>query len=242
MHSDLLNLPLTCSQMTAPVHSIQIDASAHCQLACPSCPIADGSVKLALGQGHLDPTEFEKLLASNPRLEKVELSNYGEMFLNPRPKSILRIARDHNVVIHAWNGVNLNHASDEVLEALVEFGVLGLTCSSDGASAETYRQYRHQGDFDRVLGHIQKLNEYKRKHRSAFPILRWQYIAFGHNEHEISLAKRRAQQLGMDFFVKLNWDEHLSPIKHHELVQIAAGAASRSEFYERNGVDYARHI
>jgi len=100
----------------------------------------------------LDPANFENLLAANPHIEEVEISNYGEMFLNPRLKSILGIARDRNVTLHAWNGVNLNHAGDEILEALVECGFLGFTCSIDGASAETYRQYRYQGDFDRVLG------------------------------------------------------------------------------------------
>jgi len=86
------------------------------------------------------------------------------------------------------------------------------------------------------------LNAFKRKHRSAFPVLRWQFVAFGHNEHEISAAKRKAHDLGMDFFVKLTWDEEFSPFKNRELVQIATGSHSRSEFYERHGFDYARHI
>ncbi len=44
------------------------------------------------------------------------------------------------------NGVNLNHARDEVLEGLVKYRVRGVKCSIDGASPETYRVYRIRGN------------------------------------------------------------------------------------------------
>src|ERR1700735_3935103 len=101
--------------MPSPVRTIQIDASAHCQLACPSCPTASGATAPAMRPGHLDPASFRSLLDANPHLTDVELSNYGEMFLNPKLPDLLRIAFDRGVIIHADNGVNLNHASAETL-------------------------------------------------------------------------------------------------------------------------------
>src|ERR1700735_3829675 len=97
--------------MSSPVRTTQIDASAHCQLACPSCPTASGATAPAMRPGHLNPTHFQSLLDRNPNLTDIELSNYGEMFLNPKLVDLLPIAFDRQVIIHAGNGVNLNHAS-----------------------------------------------------------------------------------------------------------------------------------
>jgi len=79
-----------------------------------------------------------------------------------------------------------------------------LTVSIDGASPKSYAQYRVKGDFDRVIGHIRRINDFKRKHRSGWPILTWQFIVFGHNEHEIETARKMAGELGMGFRAKMN--------------------------------------
>jgi hypothetical protein len=223
---------------------IQIDASAHCQLACPSCPTASGATRPGMGAGHLDPDRFRQMLDQNPWIAEVELSNYGEMFLNPRLIEILRIARDRDVVLHADNGTNLNHAHGDVLEALVVEGFRSLTVSIDGASPESYAQYRVKGDFDRVIGHIRRLNELKRKHRSGWPILTWQFIAFGHNEHEIETARKMAGELGMGFRTKMTWDDEVSPIRDAALVRVATRSPhlDRAAYREAHGVDPMRGI
>jgi hypothetical protein len=229
--------------MSSKAHSIQIDASAHCQLACPSCPTASGATAEALKPGHLSPTTFAAFLDAHPQICDVELSNYGEMFLNPKLSELLRIAFDRNVVIHADNGVNLNHASSETLESLVRYRVRSMTVSIDGASPETYSKYRVKGDFDRVISHIRQINDFKRRHRSAFPLLAWQFIVFGHNEHEIDSAKRLAAELQMAFKPKISWDDQVSPIRDPRLVQIQTGLpATREEHYRASGTDYTRSI
>ena len=225
------------------ISAIQIDASAHCQLACPACPTASRATFPAMGSGHLDPATFQSLLDANPGLLEVELSNYGEMFLNPKLPEILRIAYERAVVPHADNGVNLNHASDEVLEALVRYRVRSITVSIDGASPESYGRYRVRGDYERVIGHIRKLNRYKLEGNSVFPLLNWQFIVFGHNEDEITKAKHLAAELGMSFRPKISWDDEVSPIRNKELVRIQTGHAStREEHRQTRGVDYLRSI
>jgi radical SAM family protein len=229
--------------MSPVVRTIQIDASAHCQLACPSCPTASGATAAGMKPGHLDPAAFQSLLDANPHLTDVELSNYGEMFLNPKLTELLRIAYDRGVVIHADNGVNLNHASPETLESLVRYRVRSMTVSIDGASAETYAQYRRKGNFDRVIDHITQINEFKSKHRSMFPLLVWQFIVFGHNEHEIEAARSKAAELGMRFKPKISWDDDFSPVRDPELVQIRAGLHStREDHYKATGAAYTRAI
>lgn len=236
-------MPHAQSRVIVP-RAIQIDASSHCQLACPSCPTASGATLRGLGAGHLSLENFQSLLDSNPSLTHVELSNYGEMFLNPRLPDLIRYAHQRQVVLQADNGVNLNHAPDAVLEALVRYQFRSLTVSIDGASAESYPQYRVHGDFDRVIGHIRRINAFKRQYRSGFPILRWQFIVFGHNEHEIAAARKLATELGMSFSAKLSWDDQVSPIRNRDLVQIQMHSRqlSREEFYRATGREYMRAI
>ena len=89
------------------------------------------------------------------------------------------------------------------------------------------------------MANIRKINAFKAKYHSDLPKLRWQFIAFGHNEHEITLARQMAHQLGMEFYVKLAWDD-FSPVKNKDMVRAltAAGVASRKEHQEKYGKIY----
>jgi MoaA/NifB/PqqE/SkfB family radical SAM enzyme len=170
----------------------------------------------------------------------VELSNYGETLLNPHLLKILEYANSKAVAITFSNGVNLNHATDELLEGLVKYQVRHITCSIDGASSETYRVYRIRGSFDKVIQHIERINHFKREHRSEFPQLGWQFIVFGHNEHEIPAAREMAAKLGMDFYPKITWDAKFSPIRDSEFVRAQMGerALTRHEYEQSHGRPY----
>ena len=168
---------------------------------------------------------------------------FGEIFLNPQLLQILELAHERKVALAAGNGVNLNNVRDEVLEGVVKFKLQGMTCSIDGASQETYELYRVRGKFENVIANIKKINHFKQLYRSEFPRLRWQFIVFGHNEHELTRARRMAQELGMEFYAKLSWDDDLSPISDKEAVrrETQTGAATRAEFKERYGRDYKQN-
>lgn len=224
--------------------AVQIDASSHCQLACPVCPTANGLARPVLGAGHLKLADFERLLDRNPEIREVELSNYGEMFLNPQLPDLLACAYARQVVVSGSNGVNLNFASDAALNAVVKFRVRALTCSIDGATAETYARYRINGQLDRVLAHVDRIRDLRRLNGSAFPLLDWQFVIMGHNEHEIESASAMARARGMEFVPRLSWSADHSPVVNQDLVRIQTGlgAASREEFREKKGVEYTRDI
>lgn len=224
---------------TEPI-SLRVEASTHCQLKCPSCPTAKGKIKDAIGGGFLRPEAFEKLLDETPSVAHVELSNWGEIFLNPWLADICRIAYERNVILTASNGVNLNNCRESALEAVVKYRFRHMTCSIDGASQQSYEQYRRTGHFDTVIANIRKINEHKKRYGTEFPILLWQYIAFGHNEREIDKAKALADELGMMFYVKLSWDEKFSPIQDKDLVRkhTKGGVTSRTEYREKHKSNY----
>ena len=55
----------------------------------------------------------------NSNILSIELSNWGEIFLNPELKEIIKYAYSKKIGLFADNGVNFNNVSDEVLECLI---------------------------------------------------------------------------------------------------------------------------
>lgn len=223
---------------------IRLEASSFCQLRCPPCPTTRRAIHPAVGSGFLKASDFRKLVDDNPWVTEIELSNFGEIFLNPELLEIVAYAHGHGVALSAGNGVNLNNAKDDVLEGLVKYQFRSMSCSIDGASAETYSQYRVRGSLDRVLENIRKINGFKELYKSTHPILNWSFIVFRHNEHEILDAKRMAEDLNMTFSTKLAWDDEFSSkyasIRNKENVMQATGrnVTTREEFRQKYGKDY----
>lgn len=221
---------------------IGVEASSICQLRCPSCPNTSGATHPVIGRGFLRISDFRKLIDENPWVTEIELSNYGEIFLNPDLSELIEYAFIRGVTVSADNGVNLNDVKEKVLEDLVRYQFRSMSCSIDGASNETYKIYRRGGSFDTVLSNIDRLNFFKTKFKSRLPVLRWQFIVFGHNEHEIAIARKLAGKLNMTFHVKLSWSPQFSPVKNEELVRNEIGAASREEYKKIHHVDYKQSL
>jgi len=223
---------------------VHLDASTVCQLKCPSCPTASGNIAETLGSGFLKFIDFKNFLDDHPGVSRIELSNWGEIFLNKELIQIMSYAYNHNVGLSAGNGVNLNTVDDGVIAALVKYRFRNITCSIDGASQETYSRYRQNGNFNKVIENIKKINSLKRIYHSRYPVLRWQFVVFGHNEHEIAQARRLAKKLGMSFYLKLSWDdlygEAFSPVKNAALVkkELGLGVANRQDFFVKYKRDY----
>ncbi len=220
--------------------SIRLEASTACQLRCPSCPTAKGEIQRSIGTGYLKFKDFKKLVDQNWWLKYIELSNWGEIFLNPELLDILKYAHEKKISLAAGNGANLNNVREEVLEGLVKYGFRQITCSIDGASEETYQVYRVNGHFNAVMENIKRINSFKDKYQSKYPKLTWQFVVFGHNEHELPIARKMAEELDMGFRSKLSWDERFSPVRDEGFVrkESGLGVASSDEFLEKNGTKY----
>jgi MoaA/NifB/PqqE/SkfB family radical SAM enzyme len=229
------------SRLQLSTTTVRLDASTMCQLKCPLCPTGMGENRDdAIGWGYLKFDDFKRFINAHPRLRNVEISNAGEIFLNPELCDIIRYSHQKKVTLSAISGTNFNNASDEVLEHLVKYEVLHLTCSIDGASPQTYSIYRREGDFETVIGNVRKLNALKSKYNSTYPLLTWQFVIMGHNEHELPVARDMARELGMEFMPKLNWDLSYAPVRDRAFVrqESGLGVADRREFRRRHERDY----
>lgn len=214
---------------------VRIEASSACQLRCPLCPTGAGTMGSTVGTGVLKFTDFAAFLDGHPDVKEIELSNWGEILLNPELSAIMELAHDKGVALSARNGVNFNTATESVLEDLVKYRFRSMVASIDGASQESYRIYRVRGDFDQVIDNIKTVNRYKAKYRSVYPLLTWKFLIFGHNEHEIAKAREMAIGLGMMFYPDLNSEPDWAPPTDTEQVRQDSGlpAASKQEHEEK---------
>lgn len=203
--------------------TILLEASSVCQLACPSCPTAEGKIKQVVKSGFLKFELFKQIVDRNKDISDIELSNWGEIFLNPELPDIMEYAYRKGVNLRASNGVNLNTVNRSTLEALVKYRFRFLSCSIDGASPEIYEIYRRRGNLSVVLENIRIINSYKKSMNSPYPKLKWQFVVHGHNEHEIKAARELANELDMTFYLKLQWGnlygETFSPVRDPDLVR-----------------------
>ncbi len=216
---------LNPAQLASLGTTLRLEASSKCQLKCPLCLTGTGYHRQSssVGWGHLSLESFQQILADNPQIKTVELSNYGEIFLNPQLEAMLRSAHEQGVKLTALNGVNLNYLSEGMAEALVKYQFEKLKVSIDGASEETYQIYRQGGSLQKVLANIDQINFYKKKYQSKYPKLKWQFIIFGHNEHELPLARQMAQERGMSFKAKLNYKPKVYPVRDPAFVKRESG-------------------
>jgi len=63
-----------------------------CQLKCPSCPTASGETGKRIGSGYLKFKNFKEFVDRNKWVSEIELSNWGEIFLNPELLQIIKYA------------------------------------------------------------------------------------------------------------------------------------------------------
>jgi len=201
--------------------NIWLEASTLCQLNCKSCYMRLGDYG-TMGKGYLKFDNFKKLIDTSPYVEQIELSNSGEIFLNPDLKKIIEYAHIKNVGLSAYNGCNFNDVSDDILECLVDNEFIGLTVSVDGATQSAYSAYRRNGNIEKVFKNLQKLISIKTKKKSQYPRIIWQYIIMESSEADITEAKKKAENLGIPIYFKLTWDQSYVP-KNPEMIKRETG-------------------
>lgn len=206
---------------------LRVDVCTLCQLKCPVCYMRTNkdSVKNGCGLGYLRFENFKELLDNND-IKNIEISNSGEIFLNPDLVKILEYAYKKGVKLTADNGVNLNYITDEQAEALAKYHLVSMTVSIDGASQETYEKYRVGGNYDKVIENVKKIIFYRKKYSNGCPHVTWKFIVFGHNEHEIEKAKEEAEKLGVQIRFAANWEPEFSPVKNVQKVLEQTGLQS----------------
>jgi len=178
---------------------IMVEPTAFCNLKCPLCPTGEGT--LGRPQGNMKLETFQKLVDDlEGSLLEINLTNYGEPFINKNVLKMVRYAKDRGIrVIMGSNGHFLDgHAS---ADAIIDSGLDQVYFSMDGATQATYEKYRVGGHIDQVMENVGTLVKERKRRGSSHPEVELQFIVMRHNEHEEPRMREIARELDVDRFL-----------------------------------------
>jgi MoaA/NifB/PqqE/SkfB family radical SAM enzyme len=212
-----------------------VDPANGCNLACPGCVHSEHSKSLKLfdwDKGMLTEERFHAFLRQYGTYAiQITFCNYGEPTANLRTPNFIELAKSY--LIHTAISTSLSVGRFDA-EACVASGLDFMYLSIDGATQPVYEKFRKGGRIDLVCENIRKLVDAKTRQGKRTPILRWQFLAFEHNQHEIPAALERAKELGVNHFVvetpfDVTWDSpgvraSKVPAASHELITDTEGA------------------
>lgn len=176
--------------------SLFIEPTNICNLKCPLCPTGNNSTPK--GKGYMKFEDYKKIIdALGPTAFSVTLWNYGEPSLNKDFIRMIKYAKAAGLkVITSTNGFVFK--KKENIQELLDSGLDELILAVDGASEETYKQYRINGNFTELIQGAKALADAKKVQGKYFPYLSMQFIIMKSNEHEVEEIQKLAKEVGVD--------------------------------------------
>lgn len=194
------------------IRMVHVEASSRCNSRCPMCSrfTADGFVQPGLREIDLRSAVFYKLFSKEftNNLEHVYFSGvYGDPCLNkllPEFVNYLIVNGCKSVSIDTNGG----YRNKEWWTKLAIPGVL-INFAIDGTDNEILDRYRIGVRFDKVYENLKSVVE-------SGGNAQWNFIVFKHNEHQVEIAKRLAEELGIKFRIKVT--QKFNDKKNHKVM------------------------
>jgi MoaA/NifB/PqqE/SkfB family radical SAM enzyme len=213
---------------------LTVEAGNVCNLRCPACFTGAGEVGRVRSFMPLDL--YRSLLAElGDYLFSIDFYNWGEPLLSKDIYTMVEEAAGRGIS----TGISTNFSipfDAERAERLVRSGLHVLGVSIDGASQESYEQYRVRGDLATVLENCRLVRDAKRRLGSRTPRLVWEYHVFAHNVHEIDQARAMAAELEMEISVEKGWVVGPDWDAKSEFQYVINAAPKRCDFLWRRAV------
>ena len=184
-----------------------VECTAACNISCTeACCAPETGITKTRNAGMLDFDLFRNVIdEAGPGLVRIDFFNYGEAFLHKRAIEMCEYIKSRFPHIYLYTSTNGLMFTEESAKRLVHSGIDEVTFSIDGASQDSYVQYRQRGKFDVALRNLRVMAEEKRRARRDVPFLNWRYILFKWNDSdaEMDLARQLATDIGVD---RLSWE------------------------------------
>ena len=177
---------------------IHFEVTNRCNAACPICPrtgIYNGESAAMKNWGyHEMPFElFQDILLSKAciTLEKLlYCGNFGDPIIHPQILDMWKFAGDLGIMQSVDTNASLR--SEAFWSEAGKIPKLEVCFSLDGL-ADTNHIYRQNTDFDKIIRNAKAFI-------SSGGVATWQFIVFGHNEHQVEEAKQMAKDIGFKHF------------------------------------------
>jgi pyruvate-formate lyase-activating enzyme len=180
-----------------------LDTVNACQLGCPSCQHTVNAKWAAMTYtpipaGSLKPDTFDMLMSRVGLYAYTgHFYNNSEPFLNKRTPEYLRKANLFRIRTMISSNMSIPKLD---AEAIVASGLDILMTAIDGTTQAIYERYRKGGKLELVFDNVRNIVAAKKRLGSNTPHLRWQFLTFEHNVHQIDDAIKMARALGYDSF------------------------------------------
>ncbi|MBI5612847.1 MAG: radical SAM protein [Gammaproteobacteria bacterium] len=177
--------------------ALSLETTNHCNLHCTHC---GHSQYAQFAKGYLEEGLFEKVAPhlGPGKIPTVNLSDFGEPFMSKRFWKIFESAR-------AIGGLRISFITNAVLldrhlDKLTHSG-LDIAISMDGASEQTFSQFRGAGHFEKVVNNLRQL--YERERAGTLPASSRTFIVVLSriNVHEMPAIVELAAELGIKLIV-----------------------------------------
>ena len=184
-----------------------IECTAACNISCAqACCAPETGITRTRQTGMLDFELFRRVVdEAGPSLGRIDFFNYGEAFLHKRAVEMCEYIKSRVPNVYLYTSTNGLALSEAQARRLVHSGIDEVTFSIDGASQDTYVQYRQRGKFDVAIATLRAMADEKRRAGRDLPFLNWRYILFKWNDSDGEMARARqlAAEIGVD---RLCWE------------------------------------
>lgn len=178
------------------IEELHVEITNNCNARCPMCArnIFGGNIAPGLELTEWSENDVDLVFSKNlKKLKKVYFcGSHGDPLAAKHLFEIIKKVKKLNLQIEIFTNGSLKTKEwwEIFLDLLDEkdlmvFGVDGL---------ETNHLYRQNTDIKKILTHMSLACQSKAK-------VRWEFLAFKHNEHEIDICRKKANEIGVDEFV-----------------------------------------
>jgi radical SAM protein with 4Fe4S-binding SPASM domain len=190
--SKVLNHPVTWGYPLI----LMVEPTNLCNLKCPMCPSGAGIMKRS--RGKMDIKKFKRLIDEiGGHLILVQFWNQGEPFIHTGLSEMVSYVKSKHVPAMTSTNGHFFQTRQQVA-SIVQSGIDEIIVSFDGVDQTTYEQYRVGGQFDKVIGGVKNLVQYKQNRRIKRPLINMQFLVLKHNEDQIEKIKTMGRKLGVD--------------------------------------------
>ena len=182
------------------IRKVHLELTQKCQAACPMCDrnTDHGTVNPHLTDAELSLSDIQQIFPPELIAQLTEISlcgNFGDPIFATDMLEICQYFRLHNS--NLWISINTNGGARQEnwwAELAKVLGWKGRVIFSIDGLEDTNHIYRQNVVWKNVEKSVKAFT-------SAGGKARWDFIVFGHNEHQINDAKTMSISWGMDHFV-----------------------------------------
>lgn len=174
-----------------------IDAFSHCNLRCPSCPVANLPGNNAQAKGLLTADLLSKILEkalAETEVTSVGLFNWTEPMLNPDLPDLVRLIKAYGQWAAISTNLNVLRSADDLFRA----GLDWLRVSLSGFHQDVYVRGHANGDIEAVKANMRQLAE-ARARTGAGTDMEVFFHRYKDNQEDEALMKSYAESLGFRF-------------------------------------------